>query len=101
MTKKFYCSLCGIELKFTRKAVEGRGEIINLISPHECEGYAIHSAEEGSKTVLDILKELKPITPPKKKSKSKSKSKSKIEDLRGESTAPESILENFRQPKES
>jgi hypothetical protein len=61
MANKFYCSKCGIELNHIRKAVKGRGYILDLIDPHECEGYAIIEADDGSKTVLEILNELKPL----------------------------------------
>lgn len=62
MPKKFYCSNCGIELKHSRRAIKGKGLILDLIDPHECEGYAIKSGEFGEPTVLDVLENLKDLS---------------------------------------
>jgi len=55
MPKQFYCSICGAELIHTRKAVPGKRMILDLITPHECEGYAIKGNEDSSPTVLDLI----------------------------------------------
>jgi len=61
MPNQFYCSKCGVELIYTRRAVPGKGKILDLISPHECEGYAIKSNELEKPTVLDVLEGLKDL----------------------------------------
>lgn len=63
MAKKFYCSKCGVELTLNIKAIPGKGFIVNLIEPHNCEGYAVKSNEGENPTVLDIINSLKPISP--------------------------------------
>ena len=61
MAKHYYCSKCGVELVYTRRAVPGKGTILDLIEPHECDGYAINEAPDGKETVKEILDKLKPI----------------------------------------
>ena len=61
MPRAFYCSKCGVELEHTRKAVPGKGTILDLISPHNCEGYAIKDSDTGKPTVLELLDKLKDI----------------------------------------
>ena len=58
MAKKFYCLTCGIELIHSRKAVPGKGAILDLITPHECEGYSIKSNSDENPTVEDVLENL-------------------------------------------
>lgn len=60
MARNFYCSKCGIELVHIRKAVPGKGIILDLIEPHECEGYAIHSAFDDKPTAIEIIESAKP-----------------------------------------
>jgi len=59
--RKFYCSSCGIELTYIRKAIPGKGYITNMINPHECEGFAIKETTDGKETLLQIIENLKPI----------------------------------------
>lgn len=99
---KFYCQKCGIELVHTRKAVPGRGMILDLITPHECEGYSIKSDEFGNPTVEDILNNLKPLGKAKLVSgneKDKSQSTFDVGDRRGDvkSIAPKSLLNAMSQ----
>lgn len=61
MPKQFYCSTCGIELIHSRKAVPGKGTILDLITPHECEGYSIKSNEFEKPTVEDVIDSLKDV----------------------------------------
>jgi hypothetical protein len=60
MAKIYYCSVCGIHLVHSRRAVKDKGIILDLISPHECEGYAINSRPNGELTVKDILDKTSP-----------------------------------------
>jgi len=66
MSKRYYCSVCGTELVHSRKAVPGRGIILDLIDPHECEGYAIKSPDPKHPSVKDLLEKLKPLGEVKK-----------------------------------
>lgn len=103
MPQKFYCSACGVELTHSRRAVPGKGHIFDLIDPHECEGYAIKTPEDGSGTVVQILDSLQKIEPITSISDGKNEEgrytgpgdrrddKSKIT-----STAPSNLLENIR-----
>jgi len=59
--RKFYCSSCGIELTYIRKAIPGKGYIANMIEPHECEGFAIKETIDDKETLLQIIENLKPI----------------------------------------
>ena len=56
MSRKFYCSVCGIALSHSRKAV-GR-EILDLVDPHDCEGYAMKAYEGEEPTVKDLLEKM-------------------------------------------
>lgn len=99
MAKKYYCSTCGIELIHTRRAVPGRGAILDLIDPHECEGFAVKANEYNEPTVKDLLDNLKPIGPTTPASKEREASTSVFEpgDRRKEvSTAPPNLLEKMR-----
>jgi hypothetical protein len=60
---KFHCSVCGCELVHVRKAIPGKGKIVDLIEPHECCGHAYKAGEDERPTVLDIINSLKPIGP--------------------------------------
>lgn len=62
MAKTFYCSKCGQELGYFRRAVPKKGIILDLIEPHDCEGYAIKANEGEKPTVLDIINSLKDIS---------------------------------------
>lgn len=61
MPKQQFCSACGIELTTYPKAIPGKGRIVHLVDPHECEGFAIEEKPEGKETVLEIIKGLKPL----------------------------------------
>ena len=37
MAKPTFCAACGTELTMTMKAIPSKGEVINLVAPHECE----------------------------------------------------------------
>jgi len=97
MSKKFYCSSCGVELTYSRKAIPGKGHILDLIDPHECEGFAIKSDRFGKPTVLDVLAELKPLgatTLVGSEDKSKKENTGFFRNLKDEraiSSAPEGI----------
>jgi len=99
MSKQYYCSSCGIQLKAYPKAVPGKGYIVNLVDPHECEGYAIAGIEEGQKTVLEIINGLKTIAPTTADSEIRSEKANLIigKDLRDErdkrtTSAPSNLL---------
>ena len=62
MPKQFFCSTCGIELTHHRRAVPGKGTILDLISPHECEGYAVKSNIDEKPTVLEVIEGLKSLS---------------------------------------
>ena len=101
--KEYHCSKCGIKLNITRKALtgEGRGLILNLIDPHECEGFAIKSNDGENPTVKDIIDNLKPIAKEKRKIIEKEdfndllNLKDKREGTKT-STAPTGILDNIK-----
>ena len=100
MPKKFYCSKCGIELKHERKAVSGRGIILDLIEPHECEGFSIKSNNDKL-TVEDIINNLQTPTPVPVSGNVSSKSykNNPISDKRTDiktSSAPENLLDSIR-----
>jgi hypothetical protein len=59
MPKNIYCSKCGVELKYYRQAIPGKGLIIDLVDPHNCEGYAVESKFNDRPTAMDIIKETK------------------------------------------
>ena len=65
----FYCSSCGIQLEHKRKVVPGKGIILDLITPHECEGFSINSNPNENPTVEDILEKAKPLSKAKLVSK--------------------------------
>lgn len=103
MAKKFYCSICGVELIHSRKAIPGKGTILDLIEPHSCDGKAIESGEFDSPTVKDILNNLKPLGSMEKVSSGK-KSTGGTLDVRDQrdgvrSTAPQSLLDHIRANK--
>ena len=60
MPKHIYCSKCGVELVQSRQVV--RGTILDMVDPHECEGYAIKANEDENPTVLDIIEGLKELS---------------------------------------
>ena len=62
MPKKYYCSLCGQEVVYTCKAVKGKGLIMHLITPHECEGFSIESNPDGKPTAEEVINAAKPIS---------------------------------------
>ena len=77
MAKKYYCSSCGIELTYSRKAVKGKGIILDLIAPHECEGFSIASNPDGKPTAEEIINDAKPLGAMKKVSDADSKVRDK------------------------
>lgn len=103
MSKKYYCSICGIELVHSRKAIPGKGTILDLIDPHECEGHSIKSGKFDSPTVKDILDNLKPLGPAVKITHGKESTGSTFDhqDRRDgvRSSAPQSLLEHIRASK--
>jgi len=62
--RKFYCSKCGIELVHTRKAIPKKGHILDLIDPHECEGFAVKESPDNKPTVLEVIEGLKDLGEP-------------------------------------
>ena len=100
---RFYCSSCGIQLDHKRKAVPGKGMILDLISPHECEGYSIKSNEFGNPTAEDLISQAKPLGKAKVVSSGQDKSQSTFEmgDKRGDvrSMAPRSLLDAMERNK--
>lgn len=94
---RFFCSECGTELVHTRRAVPGKGMILDLIEPHECEGYAVKSDEFGRPTVKDLIEQAKPLGKAKIVSKTKEEQQSfpdggdKRKDVK--STAPKSLID--------
>lgn len=105
MSKKFYCSICGIELTHSRKAIPGKGTILDIIDPHDCEGHAIKSNEFEAPTVKDILNNLKPLGKTVKVSGDRESTGSTLshQDRRDgvRSTAPQSLLDRIRTNKVS
>ena len=102
MPKQFYCSICGVELIYSRKAVPGKGRILDLIAPHECEGYAIKSDGFGKETVLDVLDNLKDLikvveeVSEERPSGFRLDEGDKRDDKDKRSTAPKSLLDNIK-----
>jgi hypothetical protein len=100
MARQFYCSKCGIELIHSRKAVPGRGVILDLIDPHECEGYAIKSDKFDSPTVKDLLEKMPALgaTTEAKSQERHTGFRSTLSDRRGQSssTAPKSLIDNIK-----
>jgi hypothetical protein len=93
---KFYCSTCGVELEHKRRAVPGKGIILDLITPHECEGYSIKSNEFENPTVEDIINSAKPLGQTKLVSeKDQTQSTFEAGDMRGDkrSIAPRSLID--------
>ena len=37
MPKTFFCSYCGLQLKWTRKSLQNKEAIVDLIAPHDCD----------------------------------------------------------------
>ena len=104
MAKKFYCSTCGIELVYSRKAIPGKGVILDLIDPHNCEGYAVKSGQFDLPTVKDLLGSLKPLGTATKVSRDKEPTGSTLnhQDRRDgvRSSAPQSLLDRIRAEKD-
>ena len=103
MATKYYCSKCGVQLEHSRKAVPGKGIILDLISPHECEGYSIKSNPDENPTAEDIINSAKPLGAAKLVSKSTNKpdggqSSFDLGDRRSEvrSAAPQGILDQMK-----
>lgn len=99
MAKKYYCSVCGKELIHGRRAVPGKGLILDLIDPHECEGYTIKSAPDESPTVKDLLDSIEESRKANKESVERSLRRvsgpgDKRKDVRS-STAPATLLDNI------
>lgn len=61
MAKAYYCSVCGIELGHSRRAVPGKGLILDLIDPHECEGHSVKSNPDEAPTVTDVIETLEDL----------------------------------------
>uniref|UniRef100_A0A6H1ZBK2 Uncharacterized protein n=1 Tax=viral metagenome TaxID=1070528 RepID=A0A6H1ZBK2_9ZZZZ len=107
MAKHFYCSTCGVELVYSRKAVPGKGVILDLIAPHECEGFAVKSNLDDRPTVLDVLENLKDVSTAIKKAASQERHsgfRSDPEDSREgvkTSSAPGSLLKSLREDNDS
>jgi len=93
MARKYYCAKCGKELTLIRKPA--KGTVLNLIEPHECEGYAIKESDKP--TVLEIIEKLGHYNPAAINEDSKSTSKGWLTggDKRKDviSTAPSSIID--------
>ena len=98
---KLYCSICGIELVHSRKAVPGKGHIFDVVEPHECEGYAIKANEDESPTVMDVLENLKDLGKTIKKVSDVSTGPQEPGDRRADksditSSAPGNLLRSLR-----
>ena len=103
MAKHYYCSVCGIELVYSRKAVPKKGLVLDLIQPHECEGYSVRSNVDEKPTVEDVLRDTKDVQKIVEKEVEgtgffRRNFNSNLSDKREEvrtSTAPRSLLENI------
>ena len=102
MPKKFYCSRCGIELKHERKVVPGKRIILDLVDPHECEGFSVKSSDDKP-TVEDILNSLPVSVPVNVHSKNDEDHRDDlIRDKRNDiktSSAPENLLDSIMRSK--
>ena len=103
---KFYCSKCGIQLEHSRKAVPGRGLILDLIAPHECEGFSIKSNPNENPTVEEIITKTSPLSKAKIVSSSRKgpedgQSTFDLSDRRRDkkSIAPQSLLDAMAKNK--
>lgn len=56
--KEYFCSNCGTPLKWTRKGLPNRQEIVDLIDPHECDASNISNIEDSDKPFNPIKQEL-------------------------------------------
>lgn len=107
MPRQFYCSACGAELNHQRKAVPGKGIILDTIEPHECEGYVAKEAPEGEQTLIQYLESLpkiKPTDAPVDKSNPDNQTPGTFPTINDgdrrdssdkKTTAPEGVLQNF------
>ena len=103
MPKHFYCLLCGIELTHSRKAIPGKGIILDLITPHECEGYSVKSNIDENPTVEEVIEKARTVhleTVETEIGRITGKGPSNLldGDLRKEvktSTAPDTLLRNL------
>lgn len=109
---KFFCSNCGIQLNYTRKAVPKFGTIINLIDPHKCLEIPVDPAEvivfssfpQESQKFVESLNKLK-LTREEIKEKPLNSSSISTADLRdrrfekeeSKSTAPSTVLSQIKQ----
>jgi len=104
MAKKYYCSLCGAELTYSCKAVKGKGLIMNLIAPHECEGFSIALNPDGKPTAEEVINAARPLGTLKKDSEKSDAPHSlhlkygEFDDKRDgiKSTAPASLINNMK-----
>lgn len=108
MPKDLYCSACGEKLVNYPKAIPGKGYIVDLVDPHECEGYAVHENELGKPTILDIIESLKDIgksiQDADRRSPKANLNIGAIEDKREDivkSTAPQGLLQNIKNAQTS
>lgn len=103
---RLFCSKCGIQLEHRRKAVPGKGIILDLVTPHECEGYSIKANEFDSPTVEDIIAKATPLGKAKLVSRPTDKPNSgqssfDMGDRRNDvrSAAPKSLLDAMAERK--
>ena len=104
MAKKYYCSLCGAELTYSCKAVKGKGLIMNLIAPHECEGFSIALNPDGKPTAEEVINAARPFGTLKKSENQerhtgvRSGFEDNYDDKRDgiKSTAPASLINNMK-----
>ena len=53
MSRQYYCSICGMKLTCTRKALRHKSIVLDLITPHTCD-------DSHLENITDALKPVKP-----------------------------------------
>jgi hypothetical protein len=49
MSKLYFCSYCGLELTYSRKALKNKGIIRDLIDPHDCDDSNMENIVDADK----------------------------------------------------
>lgn len=64
MSRRFFCSECGMELALRRKALRNRQAIIDLIFPHTCDPVHLGNIKDADKPVDPTLMFAQQAPPP-------------------------------------
>ena len=55
MSRQYYCSICGMKLTCTRKALRHKSIVIDLITPHTCDNAHLENITDATKPIKPKL----------------------------------------------